>query len=335
VVPPLVLDTLTTIAIEEIKMLPTPEQTDAELNLPADNDAIQQLDATYALTRSTIRHIFDAESDGTIDEMAANEAIENILSEQLQLQAQILSIELAEIDEDLDRVMEIGYPAQTFSEGLVALMGAEFASFEEALEMVSANTGIDTDTLIDYCNGDDIPSQEEAMAIASCFNCMQVDPDAVDHLVSLADDGTEDMMADMSRQRSQFDAEFAALKRERAEFSRTQELQHRIKAAERLADEMLASNYLSPAERRELLPMNIAADDRSDFTAFFSATAQAMGVSPSSYMDCVEFTMQFLSKRGKIQPTLITDFSAYQEPEPANREEMEYLAAYRAKHSYC
>jgi hypothetical protein len=311
-------------------MLPNPDQTLEELSIPADNDAIQQLDATYALVRGSIRHIFDAEQTGSIDREAGDEAIENILSEQLQLQAQILSIELSEIDEDVDRIMEVGYPATTFGEGLTALLAAEHESFEEGLNHVSSQIGIDADTLIDYCNGDDLPSQQEAMAIGSCFQCCHNDPSAMQHLVSLADNG----MADMSRQQSQFEAEFAALRQERADFHNKQELQHRIKAAERLADEMLANNYISPAERRELLPMNIAADDRQDFTAFFSMSAESMGVSPSSYMDCIEFTMQFLSKRGKVVPTLITDFSAYQEPEPANRQDLEYLANYRSKHSY-
>jgi hypothetical protein len=311
-------------------MLPSPEKTLEELNIPADSDAIQQLDATYALVRSSIRHIFEAEQDATIDREAGDEAIENILAEQLQLQAQILSIELVEIDEDIDRMTEVGYPAEDFSEGLTSLLAAEHESFEEGLNHVSSQTGINADTLIDYCNGDDLPSREEAIAIGSCFQCCHDDPSAMQHLVSLADNG----MADMSRQKSRFDAEFAALRQERADFHNRQELQHRIKSAERLADEMLANNYISPAERRELLPMNIAADDRTDFTAFFSMSAESMGVSPSSYMDCIEFTMQFLSKRGKVLPTLLTDFSAYQEPEPANRENLEYLANYRIKHSY-
>lgn len=318
-------------------MLPTPEQTRQELDTPASNDAIQQLDATYAYLRSSVRDVMEAEEDGLINQDTADEAIRDLVATQVELQTEILDFPLEELGDDLEAIQATGYPAQSFGEALTALIAAESGDFDDAIAQISANTGIDPEIIADYCNGDDVPTGEDAEAIGLCFRCCHEDPDALDHLIDLAQlEGSEmEDIADMGRQSAQLSAEFAALRNERTQMSERADLQHRIKAAEKMADEMLAASYISPAERRELLPIDLAPDDRADFTAFFSMSAEAMGVSPSSYMDCIEFTMQFLAKRGKVQPTLLTDFSLYQEPEPANREEEDYLASYRSKHSYC
>lgn len=310
-------------------MLPNPEQTQAVLDRPACCDASQQIKAIAAMVIDSIEDLLEAEDGGQIDADAADEAIENILAQQLELQAEVLSLQLEDVAEEVEQVVITGSPAETFGEALTMLIAEEHGSMEDGFAMVSEHTGIDAQTLYDYANGDDMPSPDEAMAIGNCFQCVNDDPSALQHLVSLADDGMADYSAD-----NRLNAEFAALRNERAEFSRRAEIQHRLKQVERMADELFRENYITPDQRRRIMPQGLEADDRADFSAFFSHTAQQLGTTPEQYLDNIEFTLNFLKAGGVQNFALTTDFSMYQEPEPLDRAEEVAIAKYRSAHGY-
>ncbi len=309
-------------------MLPNPEQTQAVLEREACCDASQQIKAIAAMVIDSIEDLLEAEDGGQIDEDTANEAIENILAQQLELQAEVLSLQLEDIAEEVEQVVITGSPAETFGEALTMLLAEEHGSIEDAAAYVSEHTGIDTETLYDYANGDDMPSADEAMAIGNCFQCVNDDPSAMQHLVSLAS-----VMADYSAD-NRLNAEFAALRNERAEFSRKAEIQHRLKQVERMADELFQNSYITPDQRRRIMPQGLEADDRADFSAFFSYTAQSLGTTPEQYLDNIEFTLNFLKAGGVQNFALTTDFSMYQEPEPLNTTEEVAIANYRSAHGY-
>lgn len=301
-------------------MLPTPEATQAILDAPASCDAIQQLKAIAALKIQAVENVMEAEEGGQIDADVADETIEDILARSIELDAIALSIELEDIQEEVENIIVVGSPAEDFGTALVALISEEANSFEEGLAGVSAETGIDEDTLLNYANNRAMPSPEEAMAIGGCFACCHDDPSAMEHLVSLADDG----MADYSRAQDNITIE------------RGQAIQHRLKGIEHQADRLYADRRITPEQRRRIMPTDIAPDERATFSAFFSATAERLGTTPENYLDCIEFTLNFLGQGAQIDPILMSDFSAYvaQDPEPLDRSEMQALDNYRAKNGF-
>lgn len=309
-------------------MLPNPEQTQAVLDRPASCDASQQIKAIAAMVIDSIEDLLEAEDGGQIDEDTANEAIENILAEQLELQAEVMQLELEDIIEDAEQITIVGTPADTFGEALTMLLAEEHGSIEDAAAFVSEQTGIDAATIYDYANGDDMPDVDTAMAIGNCFAVCHDDPSAMQHLVSLASE-----MADYSAD-NRLNAEFAALRNERAEFSRKADIQHRLKQVERMADDLFQNNYITPDQRRRIMPQGLEADDRADFSAFFSHTATRLGTTPEQYLDNIEFTLNFLRNGGVQNFALTTDFSMYQEPEPLGSAEEAAIAAYRSTHGY-
>lgn len=313
-------------------MLPSPEATQAILDAPASCDASQQIKAIAALTIQAVENVIKAEDSGQIDADIADEAIEDILANQIELQSIALNIPLEDIQEEVENIITVGSPAEDFGTALVALISEEANSFEEGLAGVSAETGIDEDTLLDYANNRAMPSQEEAMAIGSCFACCQDDPSAMEHLISLADDG----MADYARAQDSITAEFAAIRAEREAIERGQAIQHRLKGIEHQADRLYAERRITPEQRRRIMPTDIPPDERANFSAFFSATAERLGTTPESYLDCIEFTLNFLGQGAQIDPILMSDFSAYvnDNPEPLDRNEAKALDDYRAKNGF-
>ena len=313
-------------------MLPSPEETQEILDTPASCDAVQQLKAIAALKIQAVENVIEAEEGGQIDADVADEAIEDILAQSIELDAIALSIELEDVQDEVENIITVGSPAEDFGTALVALIAEEADSFEEGLAGVSAETGIDEDTLLDYANNRAMPSPEEAMAIGGCFNCCHEDPSAMQHLVSLADDG----MADYARAQDNITAEFAAIRAEREALERQQAIQHRLKGIEHQADKLYAERRITPEQRRRIMPTDIAPDERANFSAFFSATAERLGTSPESYLDCIEFTLNFLGQGAQIDPILMSDFSAYtnNNPEPLDQTEVRGLKEFRSSHSY-
>ena len=313
-------------------MLPTPEITQEILDAPASCDASQQIKAIAALTIQAIENIIEAEESNQIDAEIADEAIEDILANQIELQSIALGIELEDIEEELEQIAIVGSPAEDFGTALTALIASEADSMQEGAMMVSDQTGIDPDTLWDYCNNRAMPSQEEAMAIGSCFQCCHDDPSAMEHLISLADDG----MADYSKAQNQLTAEFAAIRSERESMEHQANIQHRLKGVERIADQLYADRRITPEQRRRIMPMDIAPDERANFSAFFSATAQKLGTTPDRYLDNIEFTLNFLAEGAQIDPILMSDFGSYveQHPEPLDRTESIALDSYRASYGF-
>jgi hypothetical protein len=313
-------------------MLPTPEETEAILMEPAANDALQQLKSIFVITYQAVGNILEAEDTGQIDADVAEEAIEDVLAHQLELQAIALSLSLEDIDEDVDRIIEVGSPAEHFAEAFVALIGAEHDSFEDGLAMVSEHTGIDQDTLLDYANNRALPSQDEAMAIGSCFGTCQDDPSAMEHLVALADDG----MADYARDRQSLTAEFAAIAREREAIKQEAATAHRLKAVERMADDVYSAGFMTPDQRRRIMPSGIEADERANFSAFFSQAAQKLGTTAERHLDNIEFCLNFLASGEKLNPMLMADFASYDyaQAEPLDRANELALREYRQRKSY-
>jgi hypothetical protein len=103
-----------------------------------------------------------------------------------------------------------------------------------------------------------------------------------------------------------------------------------------MADQLYSERRITPEQRRRIMPTDIAPDERANFSAFFSATAEKLGTTPENYLDCIEFTLNFLGQGAQIDPILMSDFSAYVEtnPEPLDRHEVQGLKAFRSNHSY-
>lgn len=317
-------------------MLPTLEEIVAELQTAPVSEAIAQLDGIYVSTRRAIVNVIEAEDEGVIDSDTAEEALEDILSKQVDLQTEVLQMEIPELIEELEQTEEEGTPIETFGDGFAMMLAEEYDSIQSGLNTISGHTGIDQQTLIAYLNDQMVPDPNTAAAITSCFEMCQENPELIDQMAMIAGDQMAETAeyAANQNQIAQFAYERQAFAQERAEFARQGQIQQRLKAIERMADDLYNNNYITPDQRRRIMPQGLEADDRAEFSAFFAQTATKIGTTPEQYLDCIEFTLNFLQDGGQQQPMLLADFGQYQEPDPIDSQEAAQLTGYRKLYGY-
>jgi hypothetical protein len=327
-------------------MILTPEQARAELSTPPQSDTEAQLDAIYAKFRADSREVTDAEAAQRIDPNVGDEVLYNLLAEAVEDFSEVLNLDLETVDENIDEIVETGSPVSTFGEGLIALIVSEAPSFEEGMSHIEDETGMDLDTLTDIANDRLMPTPDQAMAILDCFECCQSGSEDMQLMMSFIDGSYtpsmhEEESAEMSRHSSRLEAEFALVAQQQSvlidrenERVRLANIDRQFQSISAKADRMLAEQYMTPAEHRELIPQ-IPAGKTADFAAYFSAYAENAGTTAEQELDRAAHTLAFLEKRGKQNFVLTADFSKYSQPEPLGSAEEAAIAAYRKENGYC
>jgi hypothetical protein len=305
----------------------------AELN---DYEEIQQLNANHLAFISVVHQALEMEDSGQADSDDVDATIAQAIEDNAEAALDVFDLEIEVEFEDVNSA------GANFGEALSVILEDEYENPGDGIEDIAEITGVTPEEVQAYMMGKAAPSPDVCRMIADHY--LSDDPNAHQQFCMLGMEAYEAAMADngmgeysamdtadvqMSAELSDLRAEFSAIQTEREVGSRLRELE---KIADGLQDRMI----LTPAERNSLLRSAEFSKDQ-DSVAAFSQFCFGNGVNPHTYLDNVEFCLNWKAQTG---PSGFSAYFSQETDEPIDlaqaetQESQSFLAEYRSRHSY-
>jgi len=323
-----------------LRELPTPEETALEFATPTTNEYIALLDANYAQSRVIIENLIEGMNSGLIDPNVAHSAIEEELGDLTVNAAEILDVDIENVDNHIDDDTGEYLEAEdspTMGHALRVLIDHHYGNDDmgvvEGLNDIAECAGVSPSTAADWYNDDDMPTAEQCQLMLECFPELHADELGMQHFVSLAgvSDRGDFSYSQIAPVINRVSSELNSLKAERAEFNLQTDIQNRIRAIERKAESLYNAGVISPVEYRLVAAQDINSEDKADFCAYFSSVAEASGSSATEYLGHLEFAVNLLEQRGPIAgSSILAGFNLPELDESGN----DFISSYRDVHSY-
>lgn len=317
----------------------------------SDYEEIQALNANYIAFIAVVRQALEMEDSGEADSDDVDATIAQAIEDNAQAALDIFDLE---IDVEFEDVNAAG---ADFGEALAEVLEASYEDPEDGIEDISEMTGVPPEEIQAYLMGRAAPSPDVCRAIADQY--LADDPEAHEAFCDLGMDAYESAMSEMDDMDDIEDMDDTAdmggmASKSMSEYSREdveditdelntirtiqveREVSARLRELEGIADDLQSRMILTPAERNSLLRSAQFSKDQ-DSVATFSQFCFDQGVNPHTYLDNVEFCLNWKMQCG---PSNYSAFFSQESDEPMALAEAEYREAqsflddYRSRHSY-
>ncbi|MCC5616370.1 hypothetical protein LC605_15085 [Nostoc sp. CHAB 5836] len=299
-----------------------------QLQQLSDYDEIQQLNENYLGFVTLVHSALEAEADGQVDSGDVDATIGQAIEDHAQNQLDIFDIEV-EVEFEPEITSAAG---ADFGDALSEIIDNNFDDAAEGIAAISEVADITPEEVQAYLMGQAAPVPEVTEALADHF--LSDDEMAYQQFMLLGQAAYQEAMPDdepveMSADVQNLRAEFNSIQTER-------EVGFRLRQLEKIADQLEDKNILTPAERNSLLRSANFSQD-VDSVAVFCQFCTNSGVNPNTYLDNVEFCLNWKAQSGP------SNYSAFfsQEVEEVidvnaheKEESFEFVTDYRSRHGY-
>lgn len=305
----------------------------AQLN---DYEEIQQLNANHLAFIAVVHQALEMEDAGEANSDDVDATIVQAIEDNAEAALDVFDLEVEVEFEDVNSA------GADFGEALSVILEDEYENPGDGIQDIAEMTGVTPEEVQAYLMGQAAPSPEICRMIADHY--LSDDPNAHQQFCMLGMNAYEAAMDDngmgeysemdavdvqMSAELDDLKAEFSAIKTER-------EVGTRLRELEKIADNLQAQMILTPAERNSLLRSAEFSQDQ-DSVAAFSQFCFGNGVNPHTYLDNVEFCLNWKMQTG---PSGFSAYFSQESDEPIDlaqietQESQNFLAEYRSRNSY-
>ncbi len=299
-------------------------------------EEIDQLNENYVRLVMLVHSVLEAEETGQVNPEDVDATIGQAIEDHAQNQLDIFELEV-EIELEPEIINAAG---SDFGDALADIIDNNFDDAAEGVATISQVGGVTPEEVQAYLMGQAAPSPEVTEAIADQF--LSDDEMAYQQFMLLGQEAYREAMPGMES------AEMSAatssvlnnhIQDLRAEFNSIQterEVGFRLRQLEKVADQLENQNILTPAERNSLLRSANFSQD-VDSVAVFCQFCANTGVSPNTYLDNVEFCLNWKAQAG---PSNYSAFFSQETDEPIDisveekQESKEFVTDYRSRYGY-
>ncbi|MFN6560045.1 MAG: hypothetical protein RMY28_009575 [Nostoc sp. ChiSLP01] len=295
----------------------------------SDYEEIQQLNENYLDFVTTVHQALEAEAGGQVDSDDVDATIGQAIEDHVQNQLDIFDIE---VQVEFDPEMTSAAGAE-FGDMLSSIIDDHFDDPAEGIAVVSEVANITPEEVQAYLMGQAAPVPEVTEAIADHF--LSDDEMAYQQFMLLAQEAYREAMPDddepveMSADLSNLRAEFNSITTER-------EVGFRLRQLEKIADGLQDRHILTPAERNSLLRSANFSQD-VDSVAVFCNFCTNSGINPNTYLDNVEFCLNWKAQAGPSNYSAFFNQEVVEEIDTTaheKEESKEFVSDYRSRHGY-
>lgn len=302
----------------------------------SDYEEIQQLNANHLAFVALVHQALEMEDSGEADSEDVDATIAQAIEDNAEAALDVFDLEIEVEFEDVNSA------GADFGEALSEILSDEYENPRDGIEDIAEMTGVTPEEVQAYMMGKAAPAPEICEMIADQY--LSDEPEAHKQFCMLGmrayqaamdDNGMSEYSMDapadvqMSAELDNLRAEFSAIKTER-------EVGTRLRDLEKIADGLQERMILTPAERNTLLRSAEFSKDQ-DSVAAFSQFCFGNGINPHTYLDNVEFCLNWKSQCG---PSSYSAFFSQETSEPIDiahaevQESQQFLTEYRSRHSY-
>ncbi|NJO63802.1 MAG: hypothetical protein HC836_38150 [Richelia sp. RM2_1_2] len=285
------------------------------------------------MLRKTIRQLLQMEEEGEASSEDVDQTIGQAIEDHAENQLEIFDLEF-EVD-----VANDAPPSIILGAALAQILNTYYTDADTGIAEMSAVAGITPENLMDCFTGEMIPSVDACGMIAEHY----LTSNSNDYQDFMAICQAAHEVADKSSYDSEYmkETEYSAVIPEvqelRAEFNALQiqnEVGMRMRHLEKQADNLLNQNILTPAERDSLLRSDAFKND-PDSVAVFCSFCAANDTEPSSYLDKVEFCLNWKAQCGPSgYGAFFNQMSEIPIENPETVQDAQFVNSYRTRNGY-
>lgn len=300
-----------------------------ELSELSDYEEIQRLNENYLIFVTLVHNALEAEAGGQVESVDVDATIGQAIEDHAQGQLDIFDIE---VDVEFEREI-ISVAGAEFGDALAGIIDDNFEDAEEGIAEISDVANITPEEVQAYLMGQAAPVPEVTEAIANYF--LADDEIAYQEFLLLGQEAYREAMPEIDES-VEMNADIQDIRAEFNSIQTEREVGFRLRQLEKIADQLEDQNILTPVERNSLLRSANFTQD-VDSVAVFCQFCANSGVSPNTYLDNVEFCLNWKAQAG---PSNYSAFFGHEVEESIDtsvhekEKDQEFVVDYRSRHGY-